>query len=219
MKITRNRLILYTIVIIILTLLVNTSKVEASFADFTDEEADKQAQEQIKQQEKEHNITEVKSSDNYLINLQIDGYKLTPEFDKQTLEYTIDGDIKTNEININATPSNEKATINGAGIVKIEENKNEYRIDVTAENGSVRTYIIKLKETEKTDHGKNNEVEQIEENVEQNNSKIENENTDKNLSNEQNSSNVVLYMIIAVLVITILVLVLVIIRKRKKSKH
>ena len=144
MKITRNRLILYTIVIIILTLLVNTSKVEASFADFTDEEADKQAQEQIKQQEKEHNITEVKSSDNYLINLQIDGYKLTPEFDKQTLEYTIDGDIKTNEININATPSNEKATINGAGIVKIEENKNEYRIDVTAENGSVRNYKITI---------------------------------------------------------------------------
>ena len=219
MKITRNRLILYTIVIIILTLLVNTSKVEASFADFTDEEADKQAQEQIKQQEKEHNITEVKSSDNYLINLQIDGYKLTPEFDKQTLEYTIDGDIKTNEININATPSNEKATINGAGIVKIEENKNEYRIDVTAENGSVRTYIIKLKETEKTDQGKNNGVEQIEQNVEQNNSKMENENTDKNLSNEKNSSNVVLYTIIAVLFIIILVLVIVIMRKRKKSKH
>ena len=203
----------------LLILLVNTPIAQASFADFTDEQADKQAQEQIKEQEKQHNITEVKSSDNYLTNLQIDGYRLTPEFDKQTLEYTIDEDIKTNEININATPSNEKATINGAGIVKIEENKNEYRIDVTAENGSVRTYIIKLKETEKTDHGKNNEVEQIEENVEQNNSKIENENTDKNLSNEQNSSNVVLYMIIAVLVITILVLVLVIIRKRKKSKH
>lgn len=219
MKITRNRLILYTIVIIILTLLVNTSKVEASFADFTDEQADKQAQEQIKEQEKEHNITEVKSSDNYLINLQIDGYKLTPEFDKQTLEYTIDGELKANEINIKATPSNEKATINGAGTVKVEENKNEYRIDVTAENGSVRTYIIKLKETQKADQGKNNGVEQIEQNVEQNNSKMENENTDKNLSNEKNSSNVVLYTIIAVLFIIILVLVIVIMRKRKKSKH
>ena len=205
------------VVITLSLLLANLPKVFASFADFTDEQADKQAQEQIKEQEKEHNITEVKSSDNYLINLQIEGYKLTPEFDKQTLEYTIDGELKVNEINIKATPSNEKATINGAGTVKVEENKNEYRIDVTAENGSVRTYIIKLKETEKTDHGKNNEVEQIEENVEQNNSKIENENTDKNLSNEQNSSNVVLFTIIGVLVITILVLV--IMRKRKKSKH
>lgn len=217
MKITRNRLILYTIVIIILTLLVNTSKVEASFADFTDEQADKQAQEQIKEQEKQHNITEVKSSDNYLTNLQIDGYRLTPEFDKQTLEYTIDEDIKTNEININATPSNEKATINGAGTIKVDEEKNEYRIDVTAENGSVRSYIIKLKETGKTVQQKNGEAEQIEGIVEQNNSKIENENTDKNLSNEQKSSNVVVYTIIAVFIITILILV--IMSKRKISKH
>ena len=219
MKISRKRLILNTIVIMLLALLVNTPIAQASFADFTDEQADKQAQEQIKEQEKQHNITEVKSSDNYLTNLQIDGYRLTPEFDKQTLEYTIDEDIKTNEININATPSNEKATINGAGTVKVEENKNEYRIDVTAENGSVRTYIIKLKETQKADQGKNNGVEQIEQNVEQNNSKIENENTDKNLSNEQKSSNVVVYTIIAVLFIIILVLVIVIMRKRKKSKH
>lgn len=217
MKITRNRLILYTIVIIILTLLVNTSKVEASFADFTDEQADKQAQEQIKEQEKQHNITEVKSSDNYLTNLQIDGYRLTPEFDKQTLEYTIDEDIKTNEININATPSNEKATINGAGTIKVDEEKNEYRIDVTAENGSVRSYIIKLKETGKTVQQKNGEAEQIEGIVEQNNSKIENENTDKNLSNEQKSSNVVVYTIIAVFIIIILILV--IMSKRKISKH
>ena len=219
MKITRNRLILYTIVIIILTLLVNTSKVEASFADFTDEQADKQAQEQIKEQEKQHNITEVKSSDNYLTNLQIDGYRLTPEFDKQTLEYTIDGDIKTDEININATPSNEKATINGAGIIKIDEENNEYRIDVTAENGSVRTYIIKLKEIEKTEQQKNGEAEQTEGIVEQNNSKIEDENTNQNLNNEQNASNLELYTIIAVLVIIILALLIVIMHKRRKSKH
>ena len=217
MKITRKRLILYTIIIMLLILLVNTPIAQASFADFTDEQADKQAQEQIKEQEKQHNITEVKSSDNYLTNLQIDGYRLTPEFDKQTLEYTIDEDIKTNEININATPSNEKATINGAGTIKVDEEKNEYRIDVTAENGSVRTYIIKLKETGKTEQQKNGEAEQIEGIVEQNNSKIENENTDKNLSNEQKSSNVVVYTIIAVFIIIILILV--IMSKRKKSKH
>ena len=207
------------VVITLSLLLANLPKVFASFADFTDEQADKQAQEQIKEQEKQHNITEVKSSDNYLTNLQIDGYRLTPEFDKQTLEYTIDGDIKTNEININATPSNEKATINGAGIIKVDEEKNEYRIDVTAENGSVRTYIIKLKEKEKTEQQKNGEAEQTEGIIEQNNSKIENENTDKNLSNEQNSSNVVLFTIIAVLVIIILALVIVIMHKRRKSKH
>lgn len=217
MKISRKRLILNTIVVMLLVLLVNTPIAQASFADFTDEQADKQAQEQIKEQEKQHNITEVKSSDNYLTNLQIDGYRLTPEFDKQTLEYTIDGDIKTNEININATPSNEKATINGAGIIKVDKEKNKYRIDVTAENGSVRTYIIKLKETGKTEQQKNGEAEQTEGIIEQNNSKIENENTDKNLSNEHNSSNVVLFTIIAVFIITILILV--IMSKRKISKH
>ena len=205
MKITRKRLVLYIIVIMVLTLLVNTPIAQASFADFTDEQADKQAQEQIKEQEKQHNITEVKSSDNYLTNLQIDGYRLTPEFDKQTLEYTIDGDIKTDEVNINATPSNEE--------------NNEYRIDVTAENGSVRTYIIKLKEIEKTEQQKNGEAEQTEGIVEQNNSKIEDENTNQNLNNEQNASNLELYTIIAVLVIIILALLIVIMHKRRKSKH
>ena len=36
------------------------------------------------------------------------------------------------------------------GNIKLEQDQNEYRIDVTAESGTVRTYIIKLKNTEKT---------------------------------------------------------------------
>ncbi len=212
----KNKIIsLFVFFAIVLILNINT--VLASFADFTDEQADKQAQEQIKEQEKEHNITEVKSSDNYLLNLQVEGYKLTPEFDKQTLEYTIKEEIKDNEMNIKATQSNEKATINGDGNVKIEDGKKDYRIDVTAENGSVRTYIIKLNAT--TDNKKTNndaEINSINKDV----IEIEsvNENTEQGIK-EKESSNIKIYIVIGVIIFLVIVLFIVILKGRKKGKH
>ena len=155
------------LIIIVLIFAVNTNIVFAGFADLTDEQADKQALEQKKEQEKEHNVTEVKSSDNFLTSLQVEGYTLTPDFDKQTLEYTIKEEINKKEINIKATTSNEKATLNGTGKIKIDNNKKEYRIDVTAENGAVRTYVIKLSSvnSDKQNENEKNESEQ-EQNIE-----------------------------------------------------
>ncbi len=224
----KNKILSFGIIAVIVILLSVTS-VFASFADFTDEQADKQAEEQIKEQEKEHNITEVKSSDNYLSELQIEGYTLTPKFDKQTLEYSIQEEIKSSEIKIKAYANNNKAQINGTGNIKIEKDKNEYRVDVTAENGSVRTYIIKLNIAETTENRKEaeeeaepeqkskseskNETSKIEEQV---TAKIENENSQQE-KEENTQSNEKVYIVIAG-IIAILIILLVV-SKNKKVKR
>lgn len=177
----------------------------------TDEQADQKAQEQIKEQE-EHKVTEVKSSDNYLSSLSVEGYTLTPEFDKQTLEYTIQEECNSKELNIKTTTSNEKAIVNGNGIVKIEEGKNEYRIDVTAENGSVRTYSVKLKAMDNKT---------IEQDDLQNTktiataAQIENEDINQEANTENKTSNMTLYIIIGIAIVLIVMLVL----SRKKAKN
>lgn len=132
-------------------LLANIPKVLASFADFTDEEAEKQAQEQLKEQEKEHNVTQVKSSNNYLKNLFVNGYQITPEFDKQTINYEIKEEIGEEFIKIEAETDDEKSSVSGIGAVQLNSGENNIRIDVTAENGSVRTYFIKATKTIKKD--------------------------------------------------------------------
>ena len=56
----------------------------ASFADFTDEDAEKQTQNMIQEHEKEFDTT--KSDNNYLKDLKITGGELSPNFERQTLE-------------------------------------------------------------------------------------------------------------------------------------
>ena len=202
------------VIVVILIMFISTTQVWADpngnkgmFA-LTDEEADKQAQEQIKEQE-EHKVTEVKSSDNYLSSLSVEGYTITPEFDKQILEYTIKEEFNSKELNIKTTTSNEKATVNGNGIVKIEEGKNEYRVDVTAENGSVRTYIIKLKEIEE----KKQEQDEIinTEAVEKTSETIKT-NSEQKINEENKTPNTMLYIVIGVAAV---IIILVIISKKK----
>lgn len=209
--------VLNFMLITLMIILSNITITFAGFADFTDEQADKQAQEQIKEQE-EHKVTEVKSSDNYLTGLNVEGYTLTPDFDKQVLEYTIKEEIDSKEMNIKATTSNEKATVNGNGIVKIEEGKNEYRIDVTAENGSVRTYIIKLKAIEEK---KQEQDEIINTEAIGKTSETINTNNEQKINEENKTPNTMIYIVIGV--VSVIIILVIISKKksinRKRRKH
>lgn len=206
----KNKVLSFMLITLII-ILSNITSTFAGFADFTDEQADKQAQEQIKEQE-EHKVTEVKSSDNYLTGLNVEGYTLTPDFDKQVLEYTIKEEFDSREINIKATTSNEKATVNGNGIVKIEEGKNEYRVDVTAENGSVRTYIIKLKAIEEK---KQEQDEIINTEAIGTTSEIINTNNEQKANEENKTPNTMIYIVIGVVAVIIILVII----SKKKSKN
>ncbi|HJJ16608.1 MAG TPA: cadherin-like beta sandwich domain-containing protein [Bacilli bacterium] len=89
------------------------------------------------------------SSNNYLSSLKVENQTLTPEFNKDTLEYSLNLPSDTESINIIADKEDKKANIIGAGEVKVSEGINTLEIIVTAENGNKKTYVIKATVEEK----------------------------------------------------------------------
>ena len=85
----------------------------------------------------------VKSSNNYLSSITINAGNLSPEFYRETFEYTVENlpeDIV--ELEINATAEDERAHISGLGVVSLNPGENRIQINVTAENENVRGYIL-----------------------------------------------------------------------------
>lgn len=85
-----------------------------------------------------------KSSNNYLSSLTIDGFELDSKFDKETLEYSATVKEGTEKIKINAQLADSSAKVAGIGEVSVSEGLNTFEIVVTAQNGSKRTYILKV---------------------------------------------------------------------------
>ncbi len=82
-----------------------------------------------------------RSTDNNLKSLTVSNTNI--KFNKsnnyvETVENTI------SEININATANDSKATVKGAGIKQLKDGSNIFQIEVTAENGSKKVYIITI---------------------------------------------------------------------------
>ena len=85
----------------------------------------------------------VKSSNNYLSSITISAGNLSPEFYRETFEYTVENlpeDIT--ELEINATAEDERAHISGLGVVSLNPGENRIQIEVTAENENVREYVL-----------------------------------------------------------------------------
>ena len=94
------------------------------------------------------NITKEVSSNNYLSNLAPSSGTLKPEFNKETLEYTLDLDSTIEELSFTATPESNLASVSGTENKKVSEGESTRVITVTAEDGSTRTYKINvIKET------------------------------------------------------------------------
>ena len=89
------------------------------------------------------------SSDNDLKSLSIDGFELSPKFDKKTLEYTSLVNADTTKIKINGEVNDKTAKVSGLGEFEVKEGLNEFNIVVTAENGTTKTYVVKVTVPEK----------------------------------------------------------------------
>lgn len=92
---------------------------------------------------------QTKSSNNYLSGLTVGTGKLSPEFYRETYEYTVEFDDTVNlydlkEIEISATAEDERATVEGAGTIQLNDGENSITLTVKAENGSERTYTVKV---------------------------------------------------------------------------
>lgn len=87
-------------------------------------------------------VTEVKSSNNYLKSLKLSEGSIS--FNKKTTKYTINVAEETESITITATAEHAKAKVSGTGKLNIEKGTNTKKIEVTAEDGSVRTYTLTI---------------------------------------------------------------------------
>lgn len=87
--------------------------------------------------------TKKKSGDTNLASLTISSGKLSPSFDANVTEYSVNLKGDTTNITIDAKASDSKAKINGLGNAKLHPGNNKIEIIVTAENGTKKTYLIK----------------------------------------------------------------------------
>ncbi len=84
------------------------------------------------------------SSNNYLKSLGIEGYDITPSFDKETKEYSVEVPNGTEKVNIKVEKEDSSASVSGDGEVSVTEGANKIEVKVTAENGNERVYVINV---------------------------------------------------------------------------
>ena len=82
------------------------------------------------------------SKDNYLKSLSVEGFEITPEFDKDVADYSVVVPENTKEITINAAVNDSKSDLSGVGTVEVTQGTNTFQIVVRAQNGSERTYNL-----------------------------------------------------------------------------
>ncbi len=94
------------------------------------------------------NITKEVSSNNYLSSLIPSTGVLSPEFNKELLEYNLDLSYEISDLSFNATLESNLASVKGLENKIVPEGLSVRGITVTAEDGSVRVYKINInKET------------------------------------------------------------------------
>ena len=156
----KSKLSIFFIILITLVSIMNISFAEtgrlvdipvppysSGYADFTEKEAADRAREY--EESKNNAVTADyfvgKSSDNYLKSLNVEGYELSPEFNRQMDTYTIYvKDDSINTFNVTAEPDNENAKIEGTGTITVSQEERLINIKVTAENGDLKVYTINI---------------------------------------------------------------------------
>jgi len=84
------------------------------------------------------------SKDNTLKSLIVEGYKLSPAFDKNTTNYKLDVNNDVTSLKVSAQVNDSRARVNGVGTINVSEGLNRIEILVTAQNGSIKTYVIEV---------------------------------------------------------------------------
>ena len=174
------------------------------------------------------NITKTNDEEAANANLEmlaVENYTLSPDYQETVTNYAIEVSNETQNLNILAIPTNEKAKVQISGNEDIKIGENQVIITVTATNGITnKKYIINV-------HRRNEEEEIIHNEEQQNiieeaNQVIEETNNDNNMDNAQETheennkeetieNNII--MIIGI-VLSIIVMGIVVIRIKKKSK-
>ena len=86
---------------------------------------------------------EEKNTNNNLSSLSIKGATLSPEFNKDTLQYTVQIEENITKLDIEAKAENSKAKVEIQGNEELLNGENTIKVIVTAEDNTSKTYVIK----------------------------------------------------------------------------
>ena len=94
----------------------------------------------------EFKVISNKSNDATLKSLEVEGFTLSPEFDKDTEKYTVKVKKDTTEVKITGEATDgEKATVEGLGDITLDKDNMTAKVTVTAEDETTtKTYTIKF---------------------------------------------------------------------------
>ncbi len=87
------------------------------------------------------------SDNNYLDQLEVEGFDISPDFDKDEDHYTLTVDADVDKVNIIAHPEDDRASITNnsdVGEKELDFGSNPFTITVKAENGDERPYYITI---------------------------------------------------------------------------
>lgn len=84
------------------------------------------------------------SPNNKLSSISVEGFTLTPSFDRDTSTYDVTVNSSVSSVNLQASAIDSTAQVSGTGTVALSGTLTEAKILVTAANGSVREYTIRI---------------------------------------------------------------------------
>ena len=84
------------------------------------------------------------SPNNKLASLSVEGYNISPSFNADTSTYDLIVDSSVSSIKVNAGSIDSKASVSGSGTVNLSQANTQVSIEVRAENGTIRKYVINV---------------------------------------------------------------------------
>lgn len=92
------------------------------------------------------------SQNNYLSSLIVQGYEITPSFDKTNQgPYIVNVNSSVNNIIVDATAEDEKTTITGIGNVSLKSGQNIIKVSAISEDNNERIYTIIVNKSQNSD--------------------------------------------------------------------
>ncbi|MDE6284861.1 MAG: cadherin-like beta sandwich domain-containing protein, partial [Bacilli bacterium] len=85
-----------------------------------------------------------KSSDNNLKSLIVEGYELSPAFDKNIQTYNTVVPEGTKSVVISAVKNEDHASVKGTGEMEVSSGSNSFNVIVTSETGVEKTYTVNV---------------------------------------------------------------------------
>ena len=218
-----NKFIKIVVSLLFFTLTMSLS-CYAGMADFTHDEAQKIRNEEVKKQQEIDKKSIGKSTNNFLKSLSVKGYTITPEFNKQVINYKINKEINESKVEILAEADDSKAKVTGTGIINLQPGENEIKVDCEAENGEMKSYFITIKTPAGDNANENkNETDSNEQLIDPIENEIKDEtNNLADLSNDKALSMNKLFtkknIIILIIVVIVMIIIIWALKRRKNKK-